>query len=1172
MEAVHSKYKHNQKKKNKKSKVTLDHGTPEKEKLLGEVADVADSLNDFQITIEEGACCSRSECVDNVESEISEAFKDVSDAKSSEEDSVGHSSCKEAVPDVGWVESPDCEESLGEDDIQRCLQDNRKKEKKRYTVETELDEMQALSLLQNQDDEEEAQAVTNFETCDNSTEVDVHVSAVVEHQIEPGCEALHIPNVVYEVVNEQPSAPAMETVHSVNVRHRKEIREKTETRNRSDETHLTLLQNLFWACQKEDEGRTNVRPFTEAQLLSLYRNEELKCMQNCVSEFLNNELRGDTVLCSRLYDMLVKYLRARGKLTVNNSELEILKSECKEYQHQAWSFQSVTVTESGECQDGNPVSAAHEYKMSKYNTAAASKLSHGLSAIKELVNESFSLNAYTCEALKLQIDSYVQTIVLDFAFLPQNARVSIGDDSLPAYGSHTGQDLRQVIAELRTAISVLFAFQRRRIKDEGFVTHTRQWLTKLVAVFLRVATWRDHVYLLHHILRCPAGVGKWAASLIQPPPPPFNCNYSAMHLDHMVATAAVLLKPVAERDQFLAQWNDSTIIEGESLWVIVDSDGDDEHEDLATNDVSTRNSLRESDVVDMFNQIPFDEIFRHVLGVRQRDNVDVHETSTLDESQVLRLFAFSTTLVNILETGLTTYKGSRYKQFSKRLGRLVRHTIQYATDQFQTFWVVCVEGRREHERDMAMLERLQVEYDELLFRAVRCLHNSPGRVAWQFLAVLPFSHASLKTLWQLFFFVLQYDVKQQDDGRSEPQESLFIWLTELIDAEIYYLLTTVSNMALARSKNDWSFIETATIHLLQIGFLNDTTRDVCSKSARIMLTNLTNKHPMLMSVIIDKLKKSSCGPVSNLASSMVRSQSNEQAFNVWLWQTMLCLHLHLLDQSEAFVWTVMANPVQAFSSLPELESQSEEMELLRGLVKQQESLASLAALLMTTVGHSLPIICAEGFTLLEQLQACYRHTAVIFCLQHIVPLFLDYPQSLITNEKFRSLMINLLSADRTYLKMARNLIAQEFPGMVLKQFGDMIQFHLENHHRYSLSSCAPLAQLWLQALCSVWADEPTSVVYLMDIVLAVAFFRSELKIACSGILSQLLQSVSQSRNGGQSGRLSSLLNWGVDWRQSCASLCPSGRVCPHTRPGSPTLRSRWKIQHADYQRTVADCP
>lgn len=58
-----------------------------------------------------------------------------------------------------------------------------------------------------------------------------------------------------------------------------------------------------------------------------------------------------------------------------------------------------------------------------------------------------------------------------------------------------------------------------------------------------------------------------------------------------------------------------------------------------------------------------------------------------------------------------------------------------------------------------MLERLHVEYDALVMRAVGVLHGSPGRVAWQFLAVVPFTHVSSNMLWQMFFYLIQYDCR-----------------------------------------------------------------------------------------------------------------------------------------------------------------------------------------------------------------------------------------------------------------------------------------------------------------------------------------------------------------------------------------------------------------------------
>lgn len=41
----------------------------------------------------------------------------------------------------------------------------------------------------------------------------------------------------------------------------------------------------------------------------------------------------------------------------------------------------------------------------------------------------------------------------------------------------------------------------------------------------------------------------------------------------------------------------------------------------------------------------------------------------------------------------------------------------------------------------------------------------------------------------------------------------------------------------------------------QIGFVNISVRDKCMKSARILIANLTSKHPALISDLIVSLKK-----------------------------------------------------------------------------------------------------------------------------------------------------------------------------------------------------------------------------------------------------------------------------------------------------------------------------
>lgn len=303
-----------------------------------------------------------------------------------------------------------------------------------------------------------------------------------------------------------------------------------------------------------------IRPFTEAQLSSLYSNRELEMNPEFVSEFVENHLH-DSQQQHHLYELLVSYFRVRNRLIVNVMDVEALKKECIEHQNNLWMIETSVVSDSGECQDGNPVAASHEYKVSRFSKTALSLLTRSLASVKELVNEVHSLNSYTSEVLRLQIEHCVQSVANscpELLRLPHNAPANL----------HLGEpppNVAPCFTELRTCIAILFTFQRRLVKDSQFVSDTRDWLSRLVAVLLRVATWRDHLFLLNHVLRCPADVGSWAAGYIQAPPPPLPCcvdsghysfsssPFASSHLDHMMAVLATILLPVRERDQFLEQ-------------------------------------------------------------------------------------------------------------------------------------------------------------------------------------------------------------------------------------------------------------------------------------------------------------------------------------------------------------------------------------------------------------------------------------------------------------------------------------------------------------------------------------------------------------------------------------------------------------------------------------------
>ena len=320
----------------------------------------------------------------------------------------------------------------------------------------------------------------------------------------------------------------------------------------------TVTPSMSKSKSESESKSEEVRPFTEMQLSSLYCNRELEVNSEFVSEFIETHLH-DGRQQHHLYELLVSYFRARNRLIVNALDLEALKKECEEHQNNLWMVETTIVSESGECQDGNPVSASHEYKVSKFSKVTLASLSRSLASIKELVNEVHSLNTYSSEVLRLQIEHYVQSVIKccpELQGLPHNAPVNLHVREPPPH-------VAACMSELRMCIAILFTFQRRLVKDAQFVSDTRDWLSRLVAVLLCVATWRDHLFLLNHVLRCPAGVGSWAAGYIQTPPPPLfsyadNGHYgsypfSSPYLDHMVTVLATILLPVREREHFLEQ-------------------------------------------------------------------------------------------------------------------------------------------------------------------------------------------------------------------------------------------------------------------------------------------------------------------------------------------------------------------------------------------------------------------------------------------------------------------------------------------------------------------------------------------------------------------------------------------------------------------------------------------
>ncbi|TNN38587.1 Ectopic P granules protein 5 [Liparis tanakae] len=156
-----------------------------------------------------------------------------------------------------------------------------------------------------------------------------------------------------------------------------------------------------------------------------------------------------------LTELLQNYWRCRRQLSQSHTLLHTQSSDCKSTQNRLWSFRDEQLTLQGVCADQSKVCGYHRFQQADFGQSVLAELSR-------------LLEARHCSG-----------------------------------------------GPLKEAISVLFSFTRRVLDDTQFQTDVHHWLERLVAVLLHVGGSGEHLYLLGHLLCCPAGVGKWAAPFLQ---------------------------------------------------------------------------------------------------------------------------------------------------------------------------------------------------------------------------------------------------------------------------------------------------------------------------------------------------------------------------------------------------------------------------------------------------------------------------------------------------------------------------------------------------------------------------------------------------------------------------------------------------------------------------------
>lgn len=162
----------------------------------------------------------------------------------------------------------------------------------------------------------------------------------------------------------------------------------------------------------------------------------------------------------------------------------------------------------------------------------------------------------------------------------------------------------------------------------------------------------------------------------------------------LVALATLLL-PIQARSQALESWGQATMrAETESEWVVVDD---------SINNGNTPEELldpSEADLLALLDLISFEMVARDALQVE-----GTYRFYPTSRQGFLRMIALFSRLLQVFETSFRVYCDEKYNRFTRRVARLVCHSVEYIADHWEML------APTLDPRDVLFNYRLQVSFE-----------------------------------------------------------------------------------------------------------------------------------------------------------------------------------------------------------------------------------------------------------------------------------------------------------------------------------------------------------------------------------------------------------------------------------------------------------------------------
>ncbi|GFU50166.1 ectopic P granules protein 5 homolog [Trichonephila clavipes] len=356
-------------------------------------------------------------------------------------------------------------------------------------------------------------------------------------------------------------------------------------------------------------------------------------------------------------------------------------------------------------------------------------------------------------------------------------------------------------------------------------------MVMIVFVLLQDGNQSDYLFIINHIVRSPNGIHAWASHLLQFPRSTF-CTEEAKDtlgcpcLYYVLLVLYLVLNPAPDRDLFLRNVKTGISDSTGGKFVLLDSDG--EEEEL----FEVVRNWTNDDIMSLLNQISIASLYEHILFDRKDQTMSIKYPC---KEKVVKIFALSTALINILFSGLSNYSDGCFEVSVECICSMIRHAVLYASD----YWEYC-EGL-----DIPSKSALQAELK-----------------IKKFLPSLPYKCVSKKMLWNIIwifhspkcfeedvYFAKDIDLKLNDDNMI----SLFIEkLKTYENRDQLYLLNAYKSVALFGNTEkellcfliheifEISFVENAFYHL--------------SKEGAIVLSCIMKKYPYLLSAWLKEVQ------------------------------------------------------------------------------------------------------------------------------------------------------------------------------------------------------------------------------------------------------------------------------------------------------------------------------